>query len=171
MINKRDYKKEREGLENVNKFGTKMKIKEYINKRQVVVEFEDGSTRVSEYKHFVEGSMISRYDKTCHGVGFLGEGEYKSTEDGKDTIYAKYWREMISRCYSEKFKSKHLSYENCSVCEEWHNFQNFAKWFDENYYECNGEQMCLDKDIVSKTIKFIRLIRVYLYHKELISYL
>ena len=33
------------------------------------------------------------------------------------------------------------------VCDEWLNFQTFAKWHDENYYEVN-ERLHLDKDIL-----------------------
>jgi hypothetical protein len=36
------------------------------------------------------------------------------------------------------------------VCEDWLNFQNFASWYDENYYEIDGEKMQLDKDILIK---------------------
>ena len=42
------------------------------------------------------------------------------------------------------------SYKDCEVCEEWHNFQNFAKWYDENYYEVKGEKTQIDKDILIK---------------------
>ena len=42
------------------------------------------------------------------------------------------------------------NYLDVTVCEEWHNFQNFAKWFYENYYEISGEKMRLDKDILIK---------------------
>lgn len=56
---------------------------------------------------------------------------------------------MLGRCYDDT-KAKHKSYENCTVCEEWHNFQNFAKWYEENYYEIKDERMELDKDILIK---------------------
>ena len=39
---------------------------------------------------------------------------------------------------------------DCSVYEGWHNFQNFAKWYEDNYYEIEEEQMHLDKDILVK---------------------
>jgi hypothetical protein len=39
------------------------------------------------------------------------------------------------------------------VSEEWLNFQNFAKWYDKNYYEINGEKMEIDKDILVKRNK------------------
>ena len=54
-------------------------------------------------------------------------------------------------CY--KNPSKNRKYKDCKVCEEWHNFQNFAKWFDENYYEIGNEKMWLDKDILFKDNK------------------
>ena len=59
---------------------------------------------------------------------------------------------MIKRCYDEKTIKKHLTYKDCSVCDEWHNFQNFAKWCEENYYESKfkNEPMQLDKDILQK---------------------
>jgi hypothetical protein len=42
------------------------------------------------------------------------------------------------------------TYKDCSVCDEWLNFQNFAAWYDKNYYEVTGERMDLDKDILVK---------------------
>ena len=58
---------------------------------------------------------------------------------------------MKNRCYNEK----NIHYQNyggrgITVCDEWLNFQNFAEWFYDNYYECNNEIMCLDKDILCK---------------------
>jgi hypothetical protein len=61
---------------------------------------------------------------------------------------------MLTRCYSEKRREiNYLSYENCTVCEEWHNYQNFKKWYELNYYEIEEEEMELDKDILYKNNK------------------
>lgn len=60
---------------------------------------------------------------------------------------------MLKRCYDEKRLIKQPSYKNCIVCEEWHNFQNFAKWYEENYYNIEDEIMCLDKDILCHNLK------------------
>ena len=49
-----------------------------------------------------------------------------------------------------KFKKKDITYDDCIVCEEWHNFQNFAEWYEENYYEVDGKPTFLDKDILIK---------------------
>lgn len=56
------------------------------------------------------------------------------------------WHKMLERCYDEKYKIKHPTYTDCTVCDEWIYFSNFKKWFDENYIE--GYQ--LDKDILVK---------------------
>ena len=37
-----------------------------------------------------------------------------------------------------------------TVCKEWMSYENFKNWFDNNYYEIDGEIMCLDKDILFK---------------------
>ena len=42
------------------------------------------------------------------------------------------------------------SYIKCMECGEWKCFQNFAQWYDENKYECDGEKMHIDKDILYK---------------------
>ena len=57
---------------------------------------------------------------------------------------------MLRRCYDDKYQEKYLTYKNCEVCESWHNFQNFAEWFENNYYEIEDEVMNLDKDILVK---------------------
>ena len=60
---------------------------------------------------------------------------------------------MLKRCYDEKYHEKHPTYKDCKVCEEWHDFQNFAEWYYNNYYEIEGERMHLDKDILIKRNK------------------
>lgn len=57
-----------------------------------------------------------------------------------------HWRDMLGRCYNEKMIQKEPTYKDCSVCDEWLTFSNFAKWFDENYVE--GYE--IDKDLLIK---------------------
>jgi hypothetical protein len=87
---------------------------------------------------------------TVYGTGYFGEGTYKSRQNGKRTRQYKTWLAMLERCYENKTKEKLPSYAGCYVCEEWHNFQIFSKWYDENYYEIDGQRMELDKDILVK---------------------
>ena len=91
--------------------------------------------------------MKTPLERSLYSVGYLGVGIY-STEKNKKEY--KTWKCMIERCYSESFQRRNPTYIGCYVCDEWHNFQNFAKWYNENYYELDGETMCLDKDILVK---------------------
>lgn len=83
---------------------------------------------------------------TCQGVGFKGEGSYEFSENGERLPVTTAWLGMLRRCYG---KNKANGYKNCKVSEDWHNFQNFAKW----YYEqpCHTwDKVQVDKDILSK---------------------
>lgn len=58
---------------------------------------------------------------------------------------------MIRRCYDLNKKELYSAYfGKCDVCEEWHNFQNFAKWYEDNFYQVGTERMHIDKDILFK---------------------
>ena len=61
------------------------------------------------------------------------------------------WRDMLKRCYSEEYHSKHQSYIGCYVCEEWKYYTNFKKWYDNNYphdLASTGIIFNLDKDLL-----------------------
>ena len=84
--------------------------------------------------------------RSVYNVGYLGVGKYLNVENGKNTYVYCVWNGMLRRCYSKEYLKKFPSYIGCTVHEDWHNFQNFAKWFDQNYIK--GCQ--LDKDILIK---------------------
>lgn len=141
----------RVGEQRINNYGSLMTIVEYDNCDNITVEYEDGYKVKTTYGNFKKGEMKSPYDKTIFNIGFLGEGKYTSRNGNEKTIQYKYWYCMMGRCYNDKLMKKQPTYEDKYVCEEWHNYQTFAKWFDENYYECNdGFVMDLDKDIINK---------------------
>lgn len=132
----------------VNYCGSKYKIIEYNNARDVVVEFENGFKKRGEYSHIRKGTIKSPYDKSIYNVACIGEGKYEK-EYSKNKSYM-FWVGMLRRCYDKKYIDKKPTYKGCSVCEEWLNYNNFMKWYDKNYYEIKGEQMTLDKDILIK---------------------
>lgn len=83
------------------------------------------------------------------GGSYIGEGNYhERDEKGIVTKEYKLWRAMLQRCYGNSYKERENTYEGCSVCEEWLNFQNFAKWVSENYYEIPDTKVHLDKDVI-----------------------
>jgi hypothetical protein len=143
--------RERIGQIRKNNFGSLMEIVQYKDNKNILVRFlEGGSTIPTQYINFIKGEVSNPLDKTVYNVGFIGEGKYNTRHDSKDTLQYTTWYSMMQRCCDEKYKKKYPTYKECSVVDEWHNFQNFAKWYDENFYEVDGEKMCLDKDILFK---------------------
>lgn len=141
-----------------NKYGEKFKIIKYICSNDVIIQFDDNNyIKHTTYYYFKNGKVCSPYARRTHGVGYLGEGKYTFTDKNnlnskghaKKTKCFEYWESMFYRCYNENFQKK-TAYLNCTVCDEWHNYQNFAKWFYENYYTIDNEIMNIDKDILIK---------------------
>lgn len=145
---------DRNGEENINNYGSKMKIIRYKNANDIDVIFENGYICYNTYyKYFKNGSIISPYDKTVLNVGYLGVGNYNYIKNHKNTNQYTTWFSMLQRCYDSKYQGKHPTYKGCTVSEEWLCFQNFAKWYENNYYKIENETMCLDKDILVKDNK------------------
>ena len=67
---------------------------------------------------------------------------------GKQVSHPAYktWKNMLERCYSNKYKEKRPTYLDVTCCDEWLLFTNFAKWFKNNYV--SGYH--LDKDLLVK---------------------
>ena len=149
---KEKQKKKRLGETNISNEGCEMKIVEYKNANDIIVEFQDKhKAKVHTiYSNFKKGRVKNYFHPSIYGIGYLGEGEYKTKENGRDTEVYKKWIHMIQRCYDPYYLNEHPTYRDCMVCEEWYCFQNFCKWWEENYYEIPNETMCLDKDILVK---------------------
>lgn len=134
------------------KEGYSVLIVEYNNRRDVLIEFQDEyKARVhTTYGNCKKGEIKNPYHPTVCGVGYIGVGKYKSTIDGKITKEYQEWQAMLHRCFDKKVEEHRPTYKNAMV-EEWlFNFQNYCSWRKENYYEIEGEKMCLDKDILCK---------------------
>ena len=143
---------DRIGEKNINNFGSEMIIIKYRTNIDIDVYFPkyDWTVKGVQYNNFKKGNIKCPYEKRTYNVGYLGEGKYKAWENGKDTRVYKTWHSMLNRCYDEKFHEKRPTYKDCEVDKYWLNFQNFGKWYEENYYEIEGETMTLDKDILTK---------------------
>jgi hypothetical protein len=74
---------------------------------------------------------------------YIGIGKYHSKNC--DLGYSK-WLGMFRRCYIDG----NINYKNCKVSEFWWDFQNFAKWFEDNYPKDLSIHWELDKDILTK---------------------
>lgn len=141
------------GEENYNNYGTLMKIVEYKGALDMIVEFQDEYKyrKRCAYKEFKNGKVKNPYDREVYEVGYCGDGKYEiREEDGKITRVYQIWHNMLQRCYDPYFSDEHPTYRDCMVCDEWHNFQKFAEWYEKEIYEIENDFMCLDKDILYK---------------------
>ena len=143
---------DRTGEERLNNFGSKIVITGYRGARDIDVYFSEYNWTFEHntYQHFKRGNIKCPYEPRYHGYGYLGEGKYKMSENGKHTDEFRIWRHMLMRCYDPKYQEKEPAYKGCKVEDYLLNFQNMGEWIKNNYYEVSGERMCLDKDILCK---------------------
>jgi hypothetical protein len=134
-----------------NRYGTKMKIIDYQDSHNVLIEFQDEHRfqKWCFYNVFLKGEVLNPYDKSYYGVGCLGE--INASEHNK--AYS-VWRFILKRCYkNNNIDLRAKSYLNCTVSDEWLTFKNFCAWYEANYYPIGNEKMCVDKDILIKNNK------------------
>jgi hypothetical protein len=130
--------------------GLEVEIIEYTNALDCTIRYKDGF--ILKNKNFFDiknGKVKNPYNPNVYGVGFLGDGEYRTKENKVRTKSYLVWSDILRRCYDANTQVSRPSYQECTVSAEWHNFQNFAKWFEENYIE----GFCIDKDILFKNNK------------------
>ena len=143
---------DRTGEENVNTFGSKMVIVAYRGVLDIDIYFPkyNWTFEHAKYSNFKKGKVKCPYEKRYFGVGYLGEGKYKVSENGKLTDEYIIWYHMLERCYYPKLHERNPTYKDCKVEDYLLNFQHMSDWIENNYYEIPGETMCLDKDILYK---------------------
>lgn len=136
------------GEKSISNQGYVLEIIDYIdfNRCKVLVNNHSVVDNVT-YNNFKLGGVGYVYHKSVCNVGFLGEGK---ADFISYSVPYKVWKSMIVRCYDNKYLQKQPTYKDVTVCEEWHNFQNFAKWFEENWKPWMDNYWQLDKDILVK---------------------
>lgn len=142
---------DRTGEKHITKEGYEIEIIEYINYNNCTVIFIDNKyTRHATYMEVVRKGIRNPYHPSVCSIGYLGEGTYKTSMNGAHTVCYRRWKNLIGRCYSNKFYTNTKIYKDATVCEEWHNFQNFAKWHEENWKPWMDSSWDLDKDLLVK---------------------
>lgn len=128
-----------------------MKIIKYNNYSDIDIEFENGYvSKNNTYQNFKKGQVRNYLIEYVFGVACLGQGKYISEKNDIVTPEYECWINMLRRCYSDKYKKQFPTYKTCIACDEWLNFQNFAEWYNQNFYTAKNENMHLDKDILVK---------------------
>lgn len=119
-------------------------ITNLLENPMVEITFLDtGYTRSIRRSNLSKGVAKDVMYKSVRGVGYLGHGEHTSGERAHLI-----WTGMISRCYGQVWKASdnNFRYNECSVAEEWHNFQTFAEWYSKQAGKDVNE---IDKDLLA----------------------
>ena len=161
---------DRTGETNISNEGCAMKIVEYNNANDIIVEFEDEHKyRVhTRYGYFKNGQCKNPFFASTYGHGYLGvdkEGNVPNTaelKDGKSVVTWKYrkWQNMLQRCFDNKYKEKEPAYKDVTCCERWLCFTNFLEDLEilkQEYNWNKDEKLTLDKDILHKGNKIYSL--------------
>lgn len=129
----------------------KFKVTKYINRKRIEVEFlATGYKTVTRLAEIRNGGIKDPLYPNVFGVGYFGIGPFTCkihTGIKKNSHAYSVWSAMIERCYSQSELKRKSSkaYNDVTVCDEWHNFQNFAKWFYDNLPQYDNVN--LDKDL------------------------
>ena len=130
----------------INSGGT-VTVVEYRNSREVIIQHNDSYGYVATVQacKLRNGVIKNPYHKSVYGVGFIGFGNHSVGVGGKTNVAYKTWQGMLERCYCPKKHAEFPTYAGCSVHPDWHNFQNFAEWFEKQYLATCWQ---LDKDLI-----------------------
>lgn len=130
--------------------GYEIEIIEYFDNTNCTIKFSDFTCN-NRYnlslKEIKQGEVKNYFHRSVFKIGFIGGDSYKPKNDKKCYDY---WYSMLRRSYWKGYHASEKSYKDVTVCKEWHNFQNFAKWFTENYTPETMQGWQLDKDILQK---------------------
>ena len=119
-----------------NNFGDVVVI-EKINANEVIVTFIDTGTTVTVCpSQLANGRIRDRYKPVIAGVGFSGVGKYSRVKNRKTNAV---WIRILKVCHCNEKK-------RYSVCSEWHNFQNFAEWYESNKPNIEGRVTLIPTD-------------------------
>ena len=161
---------DRTGEVGVSNEGCIMKIAEYDNAKDIIVEFQDEHKYWlhTSYKHFKNGKCKNPYFPSVYEHGYLGvdkEGNVPKVsefKDGKNVHTWEYdrWQKMLQRCFDNKLKEKYPTYKDVTCCERWLCYANFLEDLEVLKQEYNwnkDEKLNLDKDILHKGNKIYSL--------------
>ena len=132
-----------------NKRGEKATVVE-IKGKTLGLLFENGTSVLRfDYSNLRVGAFKNPEARVVFGVGYYGIGNFVSKVDNKHTPEYEDWYSMLRRCFDVNQKTVQESYKDVTVKENWHNFQNFAKWAT-TQLGFGNKGWHLDKDLLVK---------------------
>lgn len=121
-------------------------VTKYVDSSKVHIRFiETGYEATAEINQIKKGNVKDRLVATVQGVGVLGDEP--ACVNGKHLKEYLLWQAMLKRCYDPEYCSKHPTYNDCCVSENFKYYPYFKSWcFEQIGFKQTGWE--LDKDIL-----------------------
>jgi len=133
---------DRTGEIHITNEGYPVKIIDGTNRKKCIIQFENGHIKYDiNYSNIIAGKVSNPYHPSVYKTGYEGFGKYTFLNSPRIKVL---WDSIFARCFNNK---KNPSYVDCNISEEWHNFQNFAKWYEQNW-KPHMTGWHLDKDVL-----------------------
>lgn len=96
-------------------------------------------------KELVGGVGVNDADYVVEKKEIIGyvNGKQKRRQTWVCPFY-RAWKNMLNRCFGEKWKARYPTYKDVTCCKEWLVFSNFKQWMEQQDWEWKQ----LDKDII-----------------------
>lgn len=123
-------------------------------KRYKKVWHIDENINNNYYKNLIyvsneEYELLRKHVMTVEELG--REQEYYDYNSVKGNPAYNVWNGIYARCYGGSSLMVNRCYDGSYMCELWKkNRDAFAEWYSMKYYECNGETMHVDKDLLCR---------------------
>ena len=125
------------------------KILKYNDSANVEIQFlKTGYETVTQLGNIRSGEIRDRYSPSIYGIGMIG-AKHPVTINNVLTKEYVLWVHMLQRCYSDSFKKKRPTYEDCKCSENFKSYEYFYEWCNKQI-GFNNEGWHLDKDLLVK---------------------
>lgn len=114
----------------------------------------DENVNNNHYKNLMyvtaeEYELLRKHVETAAELG--REQEYYDYNTVKGNPAYNIYDGIYARCYGGNSLFVNRCYDDSFMCDEWKNSRDlFAEWYAANYYECDGERMAVDKDLLCR---------------------
>ena len=125
------------------------KVLKYNDSGNVEIQFLKTRYETSvQLTNIRNGNVKDPYLPSVFGVGILGT-KYPSKVNGVITKEYELWTSMLRRCYSDTYKKKKPTYEDCEVSDNFKSYEYFYDWCN-SQIGFGNEGWHLDKDLLIK---------------------
>lgn len=92
---------------------------------------------------------ISNHGRLTNNMRKDKRSFFHKTDSGNPAY--KIYEGIYARCYGGSSLFVNCYYDDAYMCDEWKNSRDsFAEWYAANYYECGGERMAVDKELLNR---------------------